>query len=1824
MVNENESNTAIDVISKTLTTVNNLENQWINATNKDIITELSNIYTLDMKECINKIFEIEISDNIEKTIQIINIPKSENSVLSILIKIAYDNAANIIYPHGIIWNDDVTPSFITGKQYLIQLISYDDGDTWLANVVNTSTIDTIPINNYNITFNITNGTNPVEGATINILNQVLTTNSDGIATLTNINATNNISYSISKNGFITLDGTVSVINNDVIQNINLTVLPTYSVTFTVTDGTNVIQGALININNQTLTTDANGIATISGLNTGNNISYSANKTGYNTLSSTLNIVNQNISQNIILIASTSFNINNFNPKAVLSLAKINPNYNGACLNVRRSSDNTTQDIGYKNGYLDLEALTIFVGTSNGYVVKWYDSSCLGNDFVQTINTNQPRIVNNGLPEDGIWFSGSSLVYLELQPNTSINNLDKISIISQFKPISKNAGTIFTLISKSPNGYYANFYDTISALYFGASYTSSSTSVYRPNTINLSQWNNMAITLDKTNALNYPKMYADGIVKGAVGSVGSGTIADDSASPIQIGKNLQGNIKSMILCNSILSNADIINEMTTINSFVPKTLTSTVVFTVTDGTNPIQGVSVTFNNATMQTDSSGIATFNNIMWALNMSYTISKTGYYNITGTINVNSENVTKSISMVIIPTEFNVVFTVSDGVNKVDGANILFNNQTLVTDSTGKVTFPNVHVGNNLPYTITKPNYRNTTGTINIVDSVVNVNVILSTLTIVSANVFYVSLTGNDTNDGLTPDTPFQTIAKAQNEAKKKSASGMTQDFYIYLRQGEYQLTTAWNFDKTHSSSNGHKIIYKSYTGERAVITCSKTWSGWTQYDVSKNIWSIDTPSDYPYRQIFYKDKLMKPARYPNVGYNKVAFLVAGHTSTQFGFNDGDIPIMTDTSNLEVFIWPGGDTGNIAWTANTIKVTNIDYTNHIVTLANATTYSMGAGSRYIIQKSKDLLDTPGEYHIDTTNHKLYVIPEDTFNEADFRMPNFYGFMNINGGSGGVDSVKGIQFEELTIENINGGIFVLHSENINFINNIIRNFVNTAIYNQENKNCIITGNHIYNIGGDAVVINGLALSSLHSSSGNIVDNNEIHDYGLIAGAATGVNLDQADDAFCRHNRIYNSNRWGISFGGRKVGELISKTIDGIIVTSENVNDFRHGVNNLIENNDVSNCNMDSEDTSPIYTYGCGADNIIRYNAIHDSGVPFNSGYGVYFDDGADGSLVDSNVIYNMQLQEGGDFRGFIIKGIGNTVKNNIIADSNSQGALVPSSSTDTVGNIKFYNNIITNSGNIMYDMYGATSIVTESNLNTFYSPDNQYLVYRNAAKNIEDLRLGTYTGTFDQNSIEENPKFINAYSNDYRLRYDSPTRALGNVDIDFGSIGLTSSYMYSELTDTIDKVFVTSSKAGFSPNINLDISEQLNLSVYARTLKGYYDNLSNATITVISDKPSVASVSGQQITGVSKGVTEITITVTKNNITKSTKIYILVSDVFKTVSILTPYSRFTASWNGTKKLQLLPIMRTELGRIIGSSEVNSITYNSSDETKLTVDTNGLCNVLDNGDVTVTVTVVVDGVQKSGSIIIKALKDDLFDGVNLLQGGDMEIDSSAWSILNLGGASGVKSYDNTTFDTGTRSMKVVVSDVAVNSPQNYVDLKHSGIGFINKVPYRLAISHKSLPDLQYWIYVPAGLSTAPSTTSNWQKWYIDWISTVDNANTTLELFLGRNNGTFWIDNIGLYRKNIYRCPEIPTNIIVKDNGNSLDISWSVGTVSSLVNTSIQGYNIYLNGVKVNTNLITDVNYIATVADNLNYDVQMTTVDNEGNESFKTSSISIKRL
>jgi hypothetical protein len=94
------------------------------------------------------------------------------------------------------------------------------------------------------------------------------------------------------------------------------------------------------------------------------------------------------------------------PRCCLSLRK-KVSTATVAIRIRRSSDNTEQDIGFSGNSLDTAAITSFVGSNSAFVTKFYDQTGNGFHAVQATAANQPRIVNAGTIDSQPVFDGSN-------------------------------------------------------------------------------------------------------------------------------------------------------------------------------------------------------------------------------------------------------------------------------------------------------------------------------------------------------------------------------------------------------------------------------------------------------------------------------------------------------------------------------------------------------------------------------------------------------------------------------------------------------------------------------------------------------------------------------------------------------------------------------------------------------------------------------------------------------------------------------------------------------------------------------------------------------------------------------------------------------------------------------------------------------------------------------------------------------------------------------------------------------------------------------------------------------------------------------------------------------------------------------------------------------------------------------------------------------------------------------------------------------------------------------------------------------------------------
>jgi hypothetical protein len=164
--------------------------------------------------------------------------------------------------------------------------------------------------------------------------------------------------------------------------------------------------------------------------------------------------------------------------AAYSVRKLDKDYTGYCMKVRRASDDAEADIGFdSNGDLDTAAIASHCGASAGYCSVWYDMSGNGNNATQSTSGNQPQIYNgtavitgNGKP--ALDFDGTSS---NLETGALTTTSQPITVVSVTTP--QASGFSGGIVNTTDTNNFIDFYRADTSFAINAGTTLSTTAQY---------------------------------------------------------------------------------------------------------------------------------------------------------------------------------------------------------------------------------------------------------------------------------------------------------------------------------------------------------------------------------------------------------------------------------------------------------------------------------------------------------------------------------------------------------------------------------------------------------------------------------------------------------------------------------------------------------------------------------------------------------------------------------------------------------------------------------------------------------------------------------------------------------------------------------------------------------------------------------------------------------------------------------------------------------------------------------------------------------------------------------------------------------------------------------------------------------------------------------------------------------------------------------------------------------------------------------------------------------------------------------------------------
>ncbi len=252
---------------------------------------------------------------------------------------------------------------------------------------------TFALTKYTVTFNVTTGGNPLEGATLSLTGYAdQTTDASGVATFTDV-VPGTIAYSVSKDTYTTVNSSVNVDGNKTVPiTLNLAGIPKYTVTFTVKEGATNLGGATVTLTGYgNATTDVNGVATFIDV-VAATINYSVEKTGYVTANGSVTVVDANVDEAVSL-TKQKFNIT----ATANTNGTISPSGSVEVIYGENKSFDVTADANYKIASIAVDGSNISIAANATSHTYTFNNVSANHTIAATFALKSYAIAANVLP-----------------------------------------------------------------------------------------------------------------------------------------------------------------------------------------------------------------------------------------------------------------------------------------------------------------------------------------------------------------------------------------------------------------------------------------------------------------------------------------------------------------------------------------------------------------------------------------------------------------------------------------------------------------------------------------------------------------------------------------------------------------------------------------------------------------------------------------------------------------------------------------------------------------------------------------------------------------------------------------------------------------------------------------------------------------------------------------------------------------------------------------------------------------------------------------------------------------------------------------------------------------------------------------------------------------------------------------------------------------------------------------------------------------------------------------------------------------------------------
>lgn len=855
-------------------------------------------------------------------------------------------------------------------------------------------------------------------------------------------------------------------------------------------------------------------------------------------------------------------------------------------------------------------------------------------------------------------------------------------------------------------------------------------------------------------------------------------------------------------------------------------------------------------------------------------------------------------------------------------------------------------------------------------------------------ADELYVSPLGSDENGDGSKTKPYQTLQKTQEVVSEKVKAGLSSNLNVNLMEGTYYLDSPIEIG-SEDCDDTYRITYKNCDGENARVLGGHPVTGWNDSD-KDGIYEADITGRTDLYSLFADGTRLTNAK--EASWQNIAVKDQSHMQAVYG-------------------------GSTSWFGEILKVSSVEGSNVKTELSKG---SMSGNLQYL-QGAKEYINEPGEWAVE--ENTLYYKPlegTDPIN-SEIIAPTVDRIFYLKGTEDNL--VKNITIDGLDLEmtafgdsllahsgrygsqerteecpvNLKGIVDFDNTTNVTVSNCILKNGGYMAVMlNHYSQGNTVYGNDIEDTGYAGIFMIGEDPGSLnYINKNNTISNNKIRNVGHFVSHGSGIYLMNSGENTITHNNISDTPRYGISMKGIRYGVFKDNYLTD--VPFEDHWKYNQTTGNYIGYNTIFDTGKDSGDGGGIESWGIGRDNWIDHNIVYNAyrGKPNGGwrGHSIFGDDGSHYLMATNNIVYDESAVTVN--AGIMMKSINSYAVNNIFdigyADHGSadmEPYIEPCSDMVFENNIVYSNTPGKVNKDGTYDKDGSgertyMKVIDHASMpvmEAFKSLDNN--MYYNGKGEGKILALNKFlsldewknfdknTNGYDKNSVETDPKFVNADNRDYRLTADSPAREIGITGIDMGDIGLLADYRYGDAGDTPKQLFL---KFADRPEVvaTAAVGEELKSTVLVRTENGYAVTNPEGT-TFSGDNESVATVS-KDGTVTTKADGTVVITATNGDLKDTYTLYVGES----ASELIAKNLELTM---GKDEIECIDVKaKTNSGHYVKPSQ---ITYTSNDESVVSVDEKGFVKAQAKGTTTITIDALVDGKNLSKDITVYVGKETI--------------------------------------------------------------------------------------------------------------------------------------------------------------------------------------------------------------------------------------------------